>query len=566
MTSTLERNSSFALLLVVAGAALIALAIGASLNAQSWLVAAIAGAGGLALWRSAVTSRPVSPVIVGLDALAFATFAYMRNDAMGFWQLPGPWSDVPHFNVAGAAIAYAVYLTGSLVGLLSARRQLTPIEAIGLIAIPFLFNLAMAMGADWHMQELAARVGAGALPFQGQVLVGRALIMFACGEAMLIAFSLIGTGRVIAQIPAHLLMLTGAVLAALTPLLANEAQVVAQPALAIIFSTFLAGLAQAGLWAIVYVMTGLTLDLLGGRPPRFASAYGHWRTGFVKGAIYGAIFMFIVLTLALPLRVPSIVDFIKANALIVSPFAGALAYPLAQTIVGSADGTPPFFGRLRQHYSDPRSYARGIVVGVGATLALTEGLNNAASGVRFLALFAVGALAYGGVDFAFDFAKVVAGERHTVQTPRLYLLGIILGGLVAGALGWYFDAAQINVVVSKFWAYADVSYDVSKRAVGDYIIYPLFNKYGAVNLGDVRGGTRLFFAESLSGVINWSIAAPLFSINYVLLAALLERNLRPIKGLFSSTGLEGLLEQAVRVMRWGLWMAPVINSFLRHPD
>ena len=121
----------------------------------------------------------------------------------------------------------------------------------------------------------------------------------------------------------------------------------------------------------------------------------------------------------------------------------------------------------------------------------------------------------------------------------------------------------LAVVASKFWAYADVSYDVSRRAVGDYIIYPLFNKYGAVNLGDVRGGTRLFFAESLSGVINWSIAAPLFSINYVLLAALLERSLRPIKGLFSSTGLEGLLEQAVRVMRWGLWMAPVINTFLR---
>ena len=34
-----------------------------------------------------------------------------------------------------------------------------------------------------------------------------------------------------------------------------------------------------------------------------------------------------------------------------------------------------------------------------------------------------------------------------------------------------------------------------------------------------------FYAESLSGVINWSFAAPLFAINAVLLAALLERSL-----------------------------------------
>ena len=563
MTSVAARNSNLALLLVVAGAALVAVGVGASIQAQSWSLAAISGAAGLALWRAAVSDEPLSPVLLALDALAFATFAYMRNDSLGFWQLPGSWRDVVRFDVGGAAIAYAAYITGSLVALLSARRGLRPVEAIGLIALPFLFNLVLTMGADWHMGELGALVGAGGLPFQAQVLIGRAIIMFGVGEAMLVAYCLIGMGRVTTEIKTHALLLGAAILAALAPLLANAAQIVVQPVLAIVVSTALAALAQAALWAIVYVMTGLTLDLLGGRSPTFISTYGHWRTGFIKGAIYGAIFMFLVLAIALPLRDPAFAAFVKANALALSPFAGVLAYPLAQTIVGSADGTPPFFGRLRAHYADPRSYARGIVVGLGATLSLSQGLSVASGGARFLAMFVVGALAYGGVDFAFDMAKVYLGERRTVQTPRLYLLGIVLGGLVAGALGWYFDAAQLGVVAAKFWAYADVSYDVAKRAVGDYIIYPLFNKYGAVNLGDVRGGTRLFFAESLSGVINWSIAAPLFSINFVLLAALLERNLRPIKGLFSSTGLEGLFEQAVRVMRWGLWMAPVINSFLR---
>ena len=84
-----------------------------------------------------------------------------------------------------------------------------------------------------------------------------------------------------------------------------------------------------------------------------------------------------------------------------------------------------------------------------------------------------------------------------------------------------------------------------------------------INLGEVAGGVRLFWAESVAGVINWSLAAPLFSINYVLLDAGLQRSLRPIKTLVSPSGIEGLVEQGVRVLRWGLSMAPIVNSFLR---
>ena len=102
---------------------------------------------------------------------------------------------------------------------------------------------------------------------------------------------------------------------------------------------------------------------------------------------------------------------------------------------------------------------------------------------------------------------------------------MLLGGLVAGALGWYFDAAQLQVVIAKFWAYADVNYRLDGRKLGDFTTYPIFNKYGMINLGEVAGGVRLFWAESVAGVINWSLAAPLFSINYVLLDAALQTEL-----------------------------------------
>ena len=99
------------------------------------------------------------------------------------------------------------------------------------------------------------------------------------------------------------------------------------------------------------------------------------------------------------------------------------------------------------------------------------------------------------------------------------------------------------------------------------MIYPLFSKWGAIDLGEVTGGVKLFFVESLSGVIGWSLAAPLFSVNLVLLTALLQRSAAPLRNLFTAGGLVGVGEQALRVQRWGLWMAPVIYRFLRlSPD
>src|SRR5579863_1088719 len=153
MQSAAMTRSGMPMAMIVAGAVLIALGIWASVSLHAWLLAAPAGAAGLALWRFVLTSKPFAPAQIVVDAVAFAIFAVMRNDSIGFWQLPGPWSDVPHFNASGAIIALIVYVAGSLAALLSGYRGLRIIESVGLIAIPFLFNLVMVMGADWHMQE-----------------------------------------------------------------------------------------------------------------------------------------------------------------------------------------------------------------------------------------------------------------------------------------------------------------------------------------------------------------------------------------------------------------------------
>ena len=83
---------------------------------------------------------------------------------------------------------------------------------------------------------------------------------------------------------------------------------------------------------------------------------------------------------------------------------------------------------------------RGLVVGLGLALAYRANLAAYDGGARFLAMF---------VDRRARLrrrrprlrrmARIAAGERRKLQTWRLYALGVLLGGLVAGALGWYFD-------------------------------------------------------------------------------------------------------------------------------
>ena len=567
-TPAVARRSAAQVWPLVAGAALVILGIYLAAALRLAIPAAIAGAGGLALLRRTVAERPYSPALMIVDAAAFAVFSLLRNDGIGFWGLPGPWIDAFRFNLPSAAIALIVYAAASAMALIAGYRGLRVVEALSLIAVPFLFNMLLVIGADWHMAEIGAAVSFHApWPFPVQVAIGRAVTLWLLGEGMLTLIVAVSLNRPPRSVRVMALFALSGAYAAVTPLFANAAQLVTLPLLAIAFSAGCAALAQGGLWAIVYLMTGVLLDWLAGRPPRWDAAWDHWRTGAVKGAIYGGLFMGFILIAAFVLRIPGAPWFLGGLAPVVFPLLGAGLFPLAMTVVGSADGTPPFFGRLRAAYRDPRAPVRGVVAGLGLAVAYEANLAAHDGGTRFLALAAIGALCYAGVDFGFDAWAVYAGKRTRLQVWRLYLLGAALGALVAGALGWYFDTAQLQVVIAKFWAYADVNYRQSGRALGDFTTYPIFNKYGSVNLGEVAGGVRLFWAESVAGVINWSLAAPLFSVNYVLLDAALQRSMRPIKNLLSPKGVEGLVVQGVRVLRWGLWMAPIINSFLRQsPD
>ena len=294
MERSIGRAASPHLAAVFAGPVFVALGLWAALFETQWLVAGLAGALGLALWRSN-THGGWRTQLVFVDFLAFAIFAFQRNDHLAFWQLVGPWSDVFRFNFGEASIALGVYIAGFLFELGSAHRPLRLVEALSLIIVPFLFNLVVTLGADWHMAEIAGWTLPGnPLSFPYQVFVGRTVLLFLIAEVGLASLALIRLNRLPRSAQLHGLIALTAPLGAATPLIANAAQLVVSPFLSIFAGALAGALAQAGLWALVYVATGLPLDALAGRPPRFAVVLDHLRTGFIKGAIYGAVFMAVV--------------------------------------------------------------------------------------------------------------------------------------------------------------------------------------------------------------------------------------------------------------------------------
>ena len=545
-----------AALLILAAAAALALPVGPAVAA-----AAILGAGGLALLQRDATGH-MAPAATVLDAAILALLVAVRDDGARVWQVPDQWSQVLSLTPEGSAAMVLIYLAASTAMLARARRHLAPTEAFCLLAVPVLFNLMLLLGSGVLMPRLGFWLTLkGAVDDSIRAVIGRAVVLIGFVEALTLALRFLVAGSLPRDWRVHAVMIGAAVHAALTPLVADITQGTAAwgGLVQIVLGVATAAIAQSGLWAMVFIVTGLALDALGNRPPTYTTVYRAWRDGAVKGAIYGAVFMALLLAAGTLLQAGWFVAVLTAAPPVAGLVAGALLFPLAATIVASADGTPPFFGRLRQAYDDPRAYLRGAVVGLGAALALTTSLRDQDGFNRFIATVLIGALAYGGVDLLADLADRMAGRRPVLETWRIYGLGALLGGLVGGALGWYFDAAQITVVATKFWSYVALTHGPD----GSYMVYPLFNKWGTMDLGHAGGGVRLFYDESLSGVINWSIAAPLFSINYFVLAALLSRSLTPLKQLISPKGFQDLVEQAVRVLRWGLWMAPIINSFLR---
>ncbi len=476
----------------------------------------------------------------------FLFFNLRVDPALALWSVPLDLQGVFTFSRVGATLLLLLYFCLNAGSLAVRRRGLYTREVIAVALAACLFNWLLLLVSP-------------ALPAQSVLLRALILLVFNLTVVQLLASI---TRQIFALQLSIVIMLSGvSILAALSPTLADIpwrfSATLATPFLHVTAIVLTSVLAQAALWAQTYLVTGFLMDALEGRSPTLDRARSHWQQGAYKGALYGGLFMSLIHLLAAGYQ--TLAAIIVAYPYVSGALLGALLFPLAKTIIESFDGSAPFVTRLAGSLRDPLNYLRGFVVGGGIVLALQLDLPGRDPWQRSGFGFALGALAYFGVYWIRDCLRVGIGQRQFLQSWKIYLVQMVLGGITGAALFWYAETGQLQVILQKFARYSTLAVESPEP----YIIYPLFSKWGMLNLGLETSGGRLLFNESVSGVIVWSLAAPLFSVNMVFLTALLKRSARPLHEFTTTEGLKKVIVQALLVERWGLWMAPIIYSFLR---
>ena len=502
------------------------------------------------------------------DFLIPAILVLVASPGATLWQAPANWPDLLRVGPLCASFFALSHILLVAISLTRRGKHPSLLAQTSLLAVPFIFNWLLLLQSPHLLQQMGGALptldalGHRALELGGRVMV---LASFNICTAMLLNALCIGG---MLREPRTFALLTGsALLAGLSPLAADlgstQTAAALPSGLSVPAAIAAVAVAQAGLWSQTFLMTGLLMDALKGRRPAGYWGAHHFREGLGKGAMYSALFLGILFLVQTMAESP-LLEALRLTLPLATQLAmGALFMPLAKTILETFDGSPTFFSRLVNNACRPHLYLRGALLGLGLHLIPIHELMHKEPGSRFLLGAGMGAMAYAGAGMALDLLEKFRNRRQRMQNWRVHLSGMLLGGFVGGAIAWYVDPSQSAVVLGKFRMYVTLHVQNPQ----DYVIYPLFSKWGAMNLGPQAGSARLLFNESVSGVINWSLAAPLFSINFFFLTALFARSWAPVRLMASRQGVVAIAEQTVRVLRWGLWMAPVIYSLLRiSPD
>jgi|GEM_PF-312783 len=480
------------------------------------------------------------------------------------WQAPESWADVLLLSPLTAWLTFVVYHVTNYVVLANREKPLRPVSAFMMVGTPALFGLLLMLQQGDFLQKTAMSWGLGGLRtlsplFTENVL--RFLILFFVNEVLANGLGLAVKGQWLKTVRAHfwvLVISAGAILAPTVADLGSSLFVLrlSKP-LGSVIAVVTGMLSQAGLWMEVYFITGIVLDALYGFAPNGGALLKHSQVGFKKGMAYSGIFLGILYFVKTLVETPGVWSTLTEIPLLTGTFLGALVFPTLKTIIESFDGSMPFFQRLRYSYKNGVLYTRGLVAGGAIAWGISHGVVNQDTADRFVFGLLAGVLPSAGVSFLRD---VVNGffQRGRVQTWKVYLVDGCLGGFMGMALAFYLDSHQILVITDKMKLYTSSGFDARP-----FDVYALISKWARVDLGTYTGGVRLLFDEALAGVITWSIAAWLFAINRVFLQAWFAKDKRLLRRFFSGAGAKELVVNMIHVLRWGLWMSPIINTGLR---
>ncbi|MDP3730108.1 MAG: hypothetical protein Q8R14_01095 [Candidatus Omnitrophota bacterium] len=527
-----------------------------------FLAAALAGLLIAGLLKRGLTGKYLTAGEV-LQNVLFTGLLAASSGTLDIFRVPSSWPQVLVLNNFVAALTFIIYQISNACSMAKSNRHLKPISGILVVGIPYLFNWLLLVGNANILQSTLNNITVQALsawPVFSETL-GRLIVVFLFNEAMINGISFATSGKLVRTPKAHIFALfvsLGAVAAPLIADIGSSRAVASLPAiLGAVISIITTMLSYAGLWGQVYLITGMILDGVKRIAPGDENISKSVLTGMKKGMAYVAILLGLLYAAVALVNYPLTKGIMCAFPIVTGILAGALLFPLAKTTIETFDGTLPFFERARFSYKDGALYARGAIFGFGFAYGIVQKIYLQGMPQRIVFGLLLGLAAGLGVSLLRDILYAIKGQGR-IQSWRLYIVDSLLGAFIGSALAFYLDASQIPVVIEKLKQYTSIGF--SPR---EYITYPLLNKWGRIDLGTYAGGSKLLFTESLAGVINWSIAAWLFAVNKVFMEAYFQKDTGPIKFFFSKAGLVELVNHMLYVLRWGLWMSPIIFTFLR---
>jgi cyclic beta-1,2-glucan synthetase len=523
---------------------------------SGWFCFYVAAAGAVSgfLLKMAKAGRPAFAGETLRSALFPGLLAAAASKEV-LWHAPGTLDNFFQLSGFGAALFVLIYHVANICRLHMRRRPLGLVGGTITVAAPFVFGLLLALQTFHHFLIQAA-------------------LVFAFGEFIANASSLIHRERRLLSFKVHRALFFLSWLVTAAPHIAGLGSGTAAAALPAVLRPLAAiaatMLSQGLLWAMVYLITGMVLGAIRGNAPSGTVAQDDAVRGLKKGMVFSGVLMGLLQAVYALVQTPGVRAFCSTSPVIFFTLTGVLVFPLLKTVVETFDGSQSFFGRMACAYRDPVLYLRGLILGLACAAGLSMDFSGWPSSQRIGFGIAAGAAAFGGVSVVRDLlfgARGIGG----VKSWRYYLVESGLGAFIGAGIGFYLDAAQLPIIGTKFELYNSFGLNPAEivtrcqqlRTTAPNEFTALISRWGHIKLSAASGGAQILFNEALMGVIGWGIAAPLFAVNKAFLSALLNRDVSSIKRIWTQGGLTDVADGAVYVLRWGLWMAPLIFTFLR---
>ena len=534
------------------------------------------------------TGKHLTEVEVFQNALVTGLLAASASP-LELLQMPAVWGNLLMLNKLTATVAFVIYQIFNANEFASNGKNFAPVPSALAVGTPYLIGWLLLLENVTLLQTLTYTISGGLLAAWPAVLegVGRFIVVFVFNELLANGIAYVTKGRFLKTGKAHFFLALVSAAVVIAPSIANLgslAVVAAWPeplrALVAILTTMLS---FAGLWGEVYLLTGILLD--GGKrvAPSADNIFKNVTAGMKKGMAYSGILMAILYAISMIFAAPVAQSFMASFSATLGILGGILIFPTVKTLIETFDGSLPFFERLCYSYRNKTLYVRGAVAGFGFAYMLSHGYIEKSMSERVLFGLIIGFAASGGVSLLRDIFYATQ-HRGKVQSWKLYFVDSLLGIFLGSAIAFYLDAQQVPVILYKFKLYVTTFFSQTQyasypafnaagelshttypylNAMGHYTQPVLISKWGQMDLGYCPGGVKLLFTESLDGVIKWSVATWLFAVNKVFMQAFFDKDKTPIKFFFSKAGLAQLSKLMIHVLRWGLWMSPIIYTFLR---